>query len=575
MCVISLFNIISLTFYFMSLGILIMGFMVFIFQKEMFLEIILFSWNSVNISGTFLFDWMSCYFMAFVLFISATVVLYSSSYMGHDPNNIRFILIVTAFVFTMMLMITSPNLISILLGWDGLGLVSYALVIYYQNSKSSAAGMLTALSNRVGDVCFLLSIAWWMGLGDFSFLPYIKWSLFNDISFNVLSTILVVAAMTKSAQLPFSAWLPAAMAAPTPVSALVHSSTLVTAGVYLLIRFSPLILTSQMLGVLKYLSALTMFMAGLAALYEYDLKKIIALSTLSQLGVMMFSISLGYSQLAFFHLMMHALFKALLFLCAGVFIHQVGGGQDIRVMGGLSYNFPLTGAYFNMASLALCGMPFLAGFYSKDALIEAAMMSQMNLFLLVVVLISTMLTAVYSFRLSYYSMLKIPSFSCMNNFNDSDENMVNPMFFLGLAGIMGGSLFSWVMFPYPSLTVLPMFLKLTALICGGLGILGSLMLLSTSYSQNFNVIYFLKFLVSSMWYLPLMSGGQMSKSVLVLGSSSSQLLDQGWLEKLGAQGIWENLLFGFSFISISQKNLLKSLLLFFSCVIFILVITAC
>nr|YP_009695226.1 NADH dehydrogenase subunit 5 [Triops granarius]AXU40952.1 NADH dehydrogenase subunit 5 [Triops granarius] len=566
----SLFNVISVLFYMMSMTILMVGLSLLTFNKALFLEMNLFNMNSVSISGTFLFDWMSCFFMSFVLFISGTVVLYSFSYMTQDNNANRFILIVAAFVFTMMLMITSPNLISILLGWDGLGLVSYALVIYYQNSKSSAAGMLTALSNRVGDVCFLLSISWWMSLGDYSFLPFLQWELLNNESYFVLTSILILAAMTKSAQLPFSAWLPAAMAAPTPVSALVHSSTLVTAGVYLLIRFFPLIFNSEMLEILMYLSVLTMFMAGLAAFFEYDLKKIIALSTLSQLSVMMFSLSLGYPVLAFFHLLMHALFKALLFLCAGVFIHQVGGTQDIRIMGSLSFNFPLTGSYFNMANLALCGMPFLAGFYSSDAIIESAMMSKMNSFILLLVIISTMMTAAYTFRLIYFSMLKISSFGSLNSFYDEDSNMINPMFFLGLTGIIGGAVFSWLLFPYPSLTVLPIFVKLVALICGMVGILMSVM--NLNYSSKYSSFYFLKFMVASMWFLPLFSGGGMMGSFLVLGSQAQRYLDQSWLEKIGALGIWENLVLSSSFISLSQKNYLKSTILLFSVVLMLVVI---
>nr|AYG93189.1 NADH dehydrogenase subunit 5 [Triops sp. EPP1] len=560
----SLFNVISMVFYLLSFKILLVGLSLLAFDKTLFLEFNLFNMNSVTISGTFMFDWMSCFFMSFVLFISGVVVLYSFSYMGHDMNANRFILIVVAFVFTMMLMITSPNLISILLGWDGLGLVSYALVIYYQNSKSYAAGMLTALSNRVGDVCFLLSISWWMSLGDFNFLPFIQWGIFDDSSYFVLTSILILAGMTKSAQIPFSAWLPAAMAAPTPVSALVHSSTLVTAGVYLLIRFFPLILGSKMLEVLLYLSVMTMFMAGLAALYEYDLKKIIALSTLSQLGVMMFSLSLGYPVLAFFHLLMHALFKALLFLCAGAFIHQVGGTQDIRVMGGLSFSFPLIGAYFNMANLALCGMPFLAGFYSKDAIIESAMMSKLNSFILLILVISTMMTAGYTLRLTYYSMLKSPSFSCFISLCDGDGSMVNPMFFLGLGGVIGGGFFSWLMFPYPVLTILPVISKLTALICGAGGILMSMMLLNFNYLQNYSSFHFFKNTITGMWFLPLISGGKSMAVFLLTGSSAQRYLDQSWLEKLGALGIWENLVLSFSFISLSQKNFLKSMTLLFS-----------
>nr|YP_009689494.1 NADH dehydrogenase subunit 5 [Lepidurus apus lubbocki]QCZ36056.1 NADH dehydrogenase subunit 5 [Lepidurus apus lubbocki] len=570
MNIVMFYHIISVSFYFLSLGVFILGLNTMMTQVSMFFEFNFFCINSVTLSGTFLVDWISCFFISIVLFISATVVLYSWSYMYHDLWSNRFILIVAMFVFTMILLISSPNLISILLGWDGLGLVSYALVIYYQNSKSSAAGMLTALSNRIGDVCFLLSISWWMMLGDYSFLPYFQWDkLFDLNSLMILSFVIILAGMTKSAQIPFSSWLPAAMAAPTPVSALVHSSTLVTAGVYLLIRFYPLLDGTLMLDVLLCLSASTMFMAGMAAIYEYDLKKVIALSTLSQLGIMMFSVSMGFPVLAFFHLIMHALFKALLFLCAGVFIHQMNGWQDIRKMGGVSLSFPLTSSYFNMANLALCGMPFLAGFYSKDAIIELALMSYMNSFVLILLIISTILTGVYSFRLAYFSMLMPPGFMGMSKFLDEDTSMINPMFFLGVCGIVGGTVFSWLIFPYPILTILPVYIKMTALICGCVGIFLSMLFTSVSMVNNFLFCYMTKNFIVMMWFLPYLSGHLISICSLPLGKMVSSYLDQGWLEKTGAQGFYEKLLKMFNIIIILQKSSMKSYFFLFICSLFL------
>ena len=195
----------------------------------------------------------------------------------------------------------------------------------------------------------------------------------------IISTLVILAAMTKSAQIPFSAWLPAAMAAPTPVSALVHSSTLVTAGVYLLIRFREVVNNIYAGKLLLLLSGLTIFMAGVGANYEYDLKKIIALSTLSQLGLIMMILSMGYATLAYFHLLAHALFKALLFLCAGAIIHGIGDIQDIRCIGRLVGQMPLTLSCLNVANFALCGLPFLAGFYSKDLILEVSTLSLVNI----------------------------------------------------------------------------------------------------------------------------------------------------------------------------------------------------
>ena len=235
--------------------------------------------------------------------------------------------------------------------------------------------MTTILSNRVGDVAILLRIAWLINYGrwDFFYLQFI----YERRGLLLLIVIVFLAAMTKRAQLPFSAWLPAAMAAPTPVSALVHSSTLVTAGVYLLIRFSFMIGESSFL---LYLGLLTMFISGLSANFESDLKKIIALSTLSQLGLMIITIGVGLKDLSFFHLLTHAIFKSLLFLCAGVYIHSYGEVQDIRHVRNLFVSLPLTTLFFVIRTIALCGFPFFSGFFSKDIILEMLTMMQINRF---------------------------------------------------------------------------------------------------------------------------------------------------------------------------------------------------
>jgi NADH-ubiquinone oxidoreductase chain 5 len=218
-----------------------------------------------------------------------------------------------------------------------------------------------------------------------------------------LLLIVILASITKRAQIPFSAWLPAAMAAPSPVSALVHSSTLVTAGVYLLIRFSPVLGMNRFL---LNLGCTTMFMSGLGANFEMDLKKIIALSTLRQLGLIFFVLALGYEELAFFHLLSHAFFKSLLFLCAGVFIHGMGDIQDVRFLGGISVLYPVRTIYFFVCSLSLCGFPFLAGFYSKDLILELYIIGYINFFILLIFFLSIFFTGTYSMRLIYYLFVK-------------------------------------------------------------------------------------------------------------------------------------------------------------------------
>jgi NADH-ubiquinone oxidoreductase chain 5 len=412
---------------------------------------------------TFILDYKSLMFMRFVLLISSLVIYYSKEYMGGDPNIDRFILLVLMFVLSMILLIISPNIISILLGWDGLGLVSYCLVIYYQNVKSYNAGMLTALSNRIGDVAILLAIAWFLNFGRFNYVFYLTITDTPKV-LEVVGVLIVLAAMTKRAQIPFSAWLPAAIAAPTPVSALVHSSTLVTAGVYLLIRFSPLLVTLPVRKILLLVSGLTMFMAGVGANFEFDLKKIIALSTLSQLGLMMRILSIGYADLAFFHLLTHALFKAMLFIGAGAIIHNMKDSQDIRSIGSLMNQIPTTCACLNVANLALCGFPFLAGFYSKDLILETCRMQPINTVRYFLFFFSTGLTMCYSLRLVYYRLTGDPGMGVSHPMNDEGHVILRGMRGLLFMSVIGGRVLSWVLYPTPSMICLPPILKMIALI---------------------------------------------------------------------------------------------------------------
>ena len=293
-----------------------------------------FEWGVLEIGGVrvimlFLVDWVGCAFSSVVFLISSVVIFYRTFYLSSGPEFRRFVFLVSLFVFSMFLLIFSPNMIRVLLGWDGLGLVSYCLVIFYENTKSSVAGMLTILSNRLGDIFLLVGICWALNFGSCDFM-YLQ-SLNFSGGLVVIYFFVVVGAITKSAQIPFSAWLPAAIAAPTPVSSLVHSRTLVTAGVYLLVRFF------NVLGCVHFLfvvSLITIIISGLGARYEIDFRRVVAFSTLRQLGIIIMVISVGLTDLGYFHLTGHALFKSLLFLCAGVYIHSMGDWQDLRIVGG-------------------------------------------------------------------------------------------------------------------------------------------------------------------------------------------------------------------------------------------------
>nr|WPW47224.1 NADH dehydrogenase subunit 5 [Halobates flaviventris] len=500
----------------------------FIYSNQIFLldwEFI--TYNSMMITLTLIFDWMSLLFSGCVFFISSMVILYSHSYMISDYNKIRFLYLVLMFIFSMFMLIMSPNLISILIGWDGLGLVSYCLVIYFQNYKSHSAGMLTILTNRIGDVAILLSIAWMMNFGSWHFFYYLF--LYESWVFYLI-ILLILAGFTKSAQIPFSSWLPAAMAAPTPVSALVHSSTLVTAGVYLLIRFSSMIYMFSC-DFFLILSLMTMFMSGLGANFEFDLKKIIALSTLSQLGLMMSILFLGFPYLSYFHLLTHAFFKALLFLCAGLIIHVMNDTQDIRFMGGLSYQLPFTITCFCISNLSLCGFPYLSGFYSKDLILELSTFTGSNMFYYIIMYVSVGLTVSYSVRLIYYTMsLYSNSYSCQNYTEDKLMNF--SMIFLVMMSMFSGSILMWMIFMTPSFLVLSTFMKLMSLF---MILLGSFLgyELSVFYYNSFSnymIFYKTSSFLGSMWFMPSFSTYIMNKNFLNVSFNLNNNLEVGWGE---------------------------------------------
>nr|ATF28637.1 NADH dehydrogenase subunit 5 [Phlogotettix sp. EMHAU-15090801] len=480
----------SLILLVMSFSFLIIGLKFLLLNYSIMVEWLLYSSNSVNMNFIIYLDWISMFFIFVVFFISSMVVLYSSVYMGgYNYSSIRFLFLVLLFVSSMLFMILSPSLISIMLGWDGLGLVSYCLVIYYSSLKSYLAGMITCLINRLGDIGLLISIGWIFSYGSWNFIFYTD--LYNEMIFYLV----IISSFTSSAQIPFSSWLPAAMAAPTPVSSLVHSSTLVTAGVYLLIRFfNHLIFLNEYF---LYISIMTMIMSSFCANYEFDLKKIIALSTLSQLGLMMSCLFLGFVELAYFHLLSHAMFKSLLFLCSGIIIHLMGGCQDIRSMGSICFSMPLTCCCFNISNMALCGFPFLSGFYSKDLVIESLAFSGSNLIFYFLFYSSLGLTALYSIRLFYYSVLKKYSFASFFNLSEDISYMKLSIILLCLFSISFGCMYMWLINLDMYFLLLPFYLKISTVLMVIMGLyIGYEM---SQYNSFFSLNYYL--LNGSMWFM--------------------------------------------------------------------------
>lgn len=348
----------------------------------------------VNLDLLFLLDKISITFFSTLCIIVSCVLKFSVIYMNRDLFPDRFHWLVYRFVFSMFCMIFIPHFFFLLVGWDGLGITSFLLVIYYVSNSSWGAGLKTYLINRIGDGLFLVALAFLLIEGHWDIKGIYKKEMF--LGFTI---VLILGSFTKRAQFPFSSWLPAAMAAPTPVSALVHSSTLVTAGVYLLIRFH-YILPKWIFLILGVVGLWTLYSARLAACVEWDGKKIVAYSTLRQLGFMIVALSLNLKNFAFFHLITHALFKAMMFICVGYFMINKGHFQDLRSLSGMWKCSPFVGIRLIISRLSLMGIPFFSGFFSKEFIIENKMFIQNEVFHYLL-LLSLPLTSFYICRLMF------------------------------------------------------------------------------------------------------------------------------------------------------------------------------
>nr|YP_010703309.1 NADH dehydrogenase subunit 5 [Anastatus shichengensis]WCO11512.1 NADH dehydrogenase subunit 5 [Anastatus shichengensis] len=479
-----IFFVFSNLMFFFGLFFLLMKINVFVEWSIIFL-------NSVDMNLLIYIDWMTLIFIFVVFLISSMIMIYSSEYMSGDKFINRFFYLLLMFIFSMILMIISPNMISILLGWDGLGLISFCLVIFYQNYYSMNSGMLTVLMNRIGDVMILMSIVLMFCFGSWNFMNY-------NYMFFFLLMLVILASFTKSAQFPFSSWLPAAMAAPTPVSSLVHSSTLVTAGIYLLIRFNFLIYKNEkLLFYLLVSGLLTMMMAGLSANFEYDMKKIIAYSTLSQLGLMVMIYSMKFYDLTFFHLIIHAMFKSMMFMCSGVLIHFMLNNQDIRNLGMIFKFMPLTMIMLMISNFSLCGMPFFSGFFSKDKILEMMLMSNEYFLIFLFLLISTMLTLMYSFRLMYYLMDK--KFMFLSFYLLKDNKLMNfSMMILMIFSVSFGGILNLLIYSNLEEIYLFKFEKILILFLLVIFFFLMILLIKIIYFQKY---YLMKLFFGKMWFI--------------------------------------------------------------------------
>ena len=416
-------------------------------------------------SGDFVANWsinvdpLSSVMLVVVTFVSALVHIYSIGYMSHDPHKPRFMSYLSLFTFSMLVLVVSDNFLQLFFGWEGVGLCSYLLIgFWYRKEAANNAAIKAFIVNRIGDFGLAVGIFLiFFFFGSINFEEVFKIApqfiekklLFFGFESNLITLIclfLFIGAMGKSAQFLLHTWLPDAMEGPTPVSALIHAATMVTAGVFLVVRCSPLFEYSQVaLNVVAIVGMITAIFAASIALVQNDIKKIVAYSTCSQLGYMFFAAGVGAYHVAIFHLFTHAFFKALLFLGSGSVIHAFKDEQDIRNMGGVRKKLPFTYIFMLIGTLALTGFPFLSGFYSKDAIIEFAYLRNSSLgnYAVVIGIFTAFLTSIYSWRLFFktfhgsYNNKKIS----INETHESPLIMLVPLFFLGIGALFAGFLF--------------------------------------------------------------------------------------------------------------------------------------
>nr|QJQ35162.1 NADH dehydrogenase subunit 5 [Fusarium napiforme]QJQ35190.1 NADH dehydrogenase subunit 5 [Fusarium ramigenum]QJQ35313.1 NADH dehydrogenase subunit 5 [Fusarium brevicatenulatum]QJQ35346.1 NADH dehydrogenase subunit 5 [Fusarium pseudoanthophilum] len=409
----------------------------------------LFKWldnESFNMAWNFQFDSLTVSMLIPVLIISSLVHFYSIGYMSHDPHNQRFFSYLSLFTFMMIILVTGNNYLVMFVGWEGVGVCSYLLVSFWFTRIAANQSSLSAfLTNRVGDAFLMIGmfiLLWTLGTLDystvFSLAPYI-----NENITTIIGICLLIGAMAKSSQVGLHIWLPMAMEGPTPVSALIHAATMVTAGVYLLIRSSPLIeYSSAVLLICLWLGAITTIFSSLIGLFQQDIKKIIAYSTMSQLGMMVIAIGLSSYNVAIFHLINHAFYKGLLFLGAGAVIHAVVDNQDLRKYGGLISFLPLTYSVILIASLSLVAFPFMTGFYSKDFILESAYgqyhFSSIDVY--VIAVIGAIFTTLYSVKVIYLTFLTNPNgpVNYYRNAHESDIFISLPLVILAVFSIYFG-----------------------------------------------------------------------------------------------------------------------------------------
>jgi NADH-ubiquinone oxidoreductase chain 5 len=533
----------------------------------------------LEVNWTFYFDSLTISILLAVLIVSALVHLFSIDYIANDPHVQRFFSYLSFFTFAMLILVTGDNYAILFLGWEGIGVASFLLIsFWYTRLQANKAGIQAILVNRVGDIFFTLGFfVLFIGIGNLDYASLFSISSYiNETVLTIVGLLFLFAAIGKSANIPLHTWLPSAIEGPTPVSALIHAATLVTAGVYLLIRSSPILeFAPTALLVIAWVGATTAFFAATIGLFQNDLKRIIAYSTCSQIGYLFLAVGLSQYNVAVFHLVAHAYFKALLFLAAGGVLHSIADQQDIRKLGGLSNYLPFTYTAILVGSLSLIAIPFLSGFYTKDLILElaASQMTMSGNYGYWLGTITAGLTAYYSFRLVSLTFGTVPN-APKNDYLNSHEQpiiVIIPYLILGILSIVfgwfakdifvgvGSDALSTSLFQN-SLHIniieaefnLSLFYKLLPAILTFAGAMLSYYLyhympyfltLVNGNEKNNGVSWFLNFIkfFNGKWFVDIVYNNYIINPSLNFGSFTSKIADKGIIEKLGPFGLTESM----------------------------------